>query len=157
MISEIWWPSTSWAYALLATTFFLIASELWEDLRKPIPLCQIIPSPCKSLLPQITPVQASLLPYPPNLLPGARDVDTPYGSMRVYEWGPKDGRKVILIHGNTTPAPLLWPIAQALERKNCRVMIFGVQITCSSSSLTALPNYMLTVASSFRSFWERIF
>ena len=38
------------------------------------------------------------LPYPPDCLPGARDVDTPYGNIRVYEWGPEDGRKLSLIH-----------------------------------------------------------
>lgn len=37
------------------------------------------------------------LPYPPDALPGARDVDTPYGSIRVYEWGPEDGRKVLCL------------------------------------------------------------
>lgn len=43
------------------------------------------------------------LPYPPDVLPGARDVDSPYGSLRVYEWGPEDGRKVLMVHGISTP------------------------------------------------------
>ena len=42
------------------------------------------------------------LPYPPTALPGARDVDTPYGNIRVYEWGPVDGRRVLLVHGIST-------------------------------------------------------
>ena len=39
------------------------------------------------------------LPYPPDALPGERDVGSPYGSIRVYEWGPEGGRKVLLVHG----------------------------------------------------------
>ncbi|KAL8941808.1 MAG: hypothetical protein Q9211_001660 [Gyalolechia sp. 1 TL-2023] len=59
------------------------------------------------------------------MLPGARDVATPHGTMRVYEWGSEDGPKVILIHGDTTPAPVLGPIANDLVRKGCRVLMFG--------------------------------
>ena len=43
------------------------------------------------------------LPYPPDVFPGARDVDSPYGKLRVYEWGPEDGRKVLFVHGITVP------------------------------------------------------
>ncbi|KAL2046979.1 hypothetical protein N7G274_000997 [Stereocaulon virgatum] len=85
-----------------------------------------IPSPRDTLLPFLSEAQAAALPYSPNLLPGARDVDTPYGVMRVYEWGPASGRKVLLVHGDTTPGPMLGPIATALAQKDCRVMVIDV-------------------------------
>ncbi|KAL9100975.1 MAG: hypothetical protein Q9163_003717 [Psora crenata] len=85
-----------------------------------------IPSPCDTLIPFLSPRQAAALPYPPNFFPGARDVATPYGTMRVYEWGPEDGRKVMLVHGDTTPAPILGPIAEALVTRGCRVMIYDL-------------------------------
>lgn len=54
-----------------------------------------------------------------NIFPGARDVDTPYGVMRVYEWDSVGGRKVLLVHDETTPGPLLGSrvmiIAQRLQ------------------------------------------
>ena len=87
--------------------------------RKHLP--RTIPSPRDTLIPVISPRQAASLPYPPDFLPGARDV----GTMRVYEWGPKDGKKVPLIHGDTTPGPMHAPIADALVDRGCRVMIFG--------------------------------
>lgn len=62
------------------------------------------------------------LPYPPNVLPGPRDVDSPYSIRRCYEWGPEEGRKVILVHGDTTPAPMLGPIAEKLVERACRVL-----------------------------------
>lgn len=66
------------------------------------------------------------LPYPPNALPGARDVDTPYGNIRVYEWGPEDGRKVLLVHGISTPCIALAGTAKLLVEKGCRVMLFDL-------------------------------
>ncbi|KAI7626057.1 hypothetical protein KC319_g17603, partial [Hortaea werneckii] len=66
------------------------------------------------------------LPYPPNALPGARDVDTPYGNTRVYEWGPEDGRKVLLVHGISTPCIALANLADSLVEKGCRVMLFDL-------------------------------
>lgn len=50
---------------------------------------------------------------------------TPYGTMRVYEWGPEEGKKVVVIHGDTTPAPMLGPIAEVLVKRGCRVILFG--------------------------------
>ncbi|KAK4547166.1 hypothetical protein LTR36_001387 [Oleoguttula mirabilis] len=66
------------------------------------------------------------LPYPPNALPGARDVDSPYGNIRVYEWGPEDGRKVLLVHGISTPCISLAGVATLLVEKGCRVMLFDL-------------------------------
>ncbi|KAL2863782.1 alpha/beta hydrolase [Aspergillus lucknowensis] len=65
-------------------------------------------------------------PLPLDVLPGARDVQTPYGSVRVYEWGPEDGRKVLLVHGITTPCISLGGLAHALVDQRCRVMLFDL-------------------------------
>lgn len=80
-----------------------------------------IPSPRETLPPEV--LRAS--PYPPDALEGARDVQTPYGSIRVYEWGPKEGKRVLLIHGMSTPSVALSDLAHKLVKKGCRVMIFG--------------------------------
>ena len=90
------------------------------------PVTRTIPSPRDTLLPNLSLEQAAALPYPPDLLPGARDVTTPYGTMRVYEWGPEDGEKVLFIHGDATSAPILSPIARNLVKKGCRIMMFGM-------------------------------
>lgn len=91
--------------------------------KNPKSLSKSIPSPRDTFLPSfLTPNQVSTLPYPPNVLPGARDVDSPYSIMRCYMWGPEEGRKVILVHGDTTPAPMLGPIAEKLVERACRVL-----------------------------------
>ena len=84
-----------------------------------------IHSPRDNVLPILSPARAAALPYPPRMLPGSRDIDSPYGTMRLYEWGPEKGRKVLMLHGDTTPAPILWPIAKLLVGRGCRTLILG--------------------------------
>lgn len=74
----------------------------------------------------MSPAQIAALPYPPDVLPGGRDVETPYGSIRVFEWGPEDGEKVLLMHGIGTPCLALGDLAGELERNGYRVMLFGM-------------------------------
>jgi hypothetical protein len=86
----------------------------------------ILVSPRSTVLPEISESQNQELPLPPDVLPGARDVASPYGSMRVYEWGPEDGPKVLFVHGITTPCIALGGLAHALVDRGCRVMLFDL-------------------------------
>jgi pimeloyl-ACP methyl ester carboxylesterase len=84
-----------------------------------------IPSPRETLLPQLSDEEIASLPYPPNVIPGAgRDVQTPYGTTKVFEWGPEDGEKVLLLHGIGTPCLALSDLAQGLVDAGYRVMLF---------------------------------
>ncbi|KAM0559671.1 hypothetical protein ACHAPJ_004195 [Fusarium lateritium] len=66
------------------------------------------------------------LVYQPDQFPGARDVETPYGSIRVYEFGPETGEKVFFVHGISTPCITLAPLALALAKRGYRVMLFDL-------------------------------
>ncbi|KAF2632774.1 alpha/beta-hydrolase [Macroventuria anomochaeta] len=83
-------------------------------------------SPRETTLLELSGDEVKKLPYPPDALPGARDVDSPYGSIRVYEWGPEDGEKLLLIHGISTPSIALTDLAYKLVQKGCRVMLFDL-------------------------------
>jgi hypothetical protein len=85
-----------------------------------------IPSPRTTLLPQLSASEIRSLSYPPDVLPGGRWVESPYGTIRVYEWGPEDGRKVLLVHGISTPCISLGGIARGLVDRGCRVMMLGM-------------------------------
>jgi hypothetical protein len=85
----------------------------------------VIPSPVASKLPHLSEEEVHQLPYPPDALPGPRDVQSPYGTVRVYEWGPEEGDKILLIHGISTPGIALADLAHKLVRRGCRVMMFG--------------------------------
>ncbi|KIX97730.1 uncharacterized protein Z520_06508 [Fonsecaea multimorphosa CBS 102226] len=113
-----------WKLVLAGTCLFsvgVIAGGLWNR-KTPT----IVRSPRVTVLPKLSPEEIADLPYPPDVLPGARDVDTPYGSIRVYEFGPEDGRKVLLVHGISTPAIALGAVANALVDNGCRVMLFDL-------------------------------
>lgn len=100
----------------------LVFSRLLTGSRAP----EILPSPRQSLLPSLSESERSALALPPDVLPGARDVSTPYGTIRVYEWGPDDGKKVLFVHGITTPCIALGDVAHNLAHKGCRVMLFDL-------------------------------
>ncbi|KAI1352043.1 Alpha/Beta hydrolase protein [Xylaria sp. FL0043] len=84
-----------------------------------------IHSPRATLIPFLTAKEAAILAYTPNCLPGARDVETFYGTMRVYEWGPASN-KVLFVHGDATPSPIFSKIAQGLVDAGHRVMLFDL-------------------------------
>jgi hypothetical protein len=117
-------PKTANAIALGALAY-TIAKALQYVLtlgRRP----EIVGSPLKTLIPTLSEYQIAQLPIPINALPGARDVPSPYGSTRVYEWGPESGQKVLLVHGISTPCVALGSIAHGLVAKGCRVMLFDL-------------------------------
>ncbi|KAF2717126.1 alpha/beta-hydrolase [Polychaeton citri CBS 116435] len=66
------------------------------------------------------------IPYPLDALPGSRDVDTPFGNIRVFEWGPETGRKVLFVHGISTPCIAFASMARQLVERGCRVMVFDL-------------------------------
>lgn len=92
----------------------------------------VVRSPLTSLLPKLSETEKKDSAYPTDILPGARDVDSPYGNVRVYEFGPEKGRKVLLIHGVSTPCVSLAAVAQKLADRGCRVMLFGTSLSFST-------------------------
>ncbi|KAK2045058.1 alpha/beta-hydrolase [Colletotrichum somersetense] len=99
-----------------------------------------IPNPLKTKLPMLAGEEVKKLAYRPDSFPGARDVETPYGSIRVYEWGSTTGPKVILIHGISTSCMTLGRIAHALAARGCRVMMFDLFGRGFSDGVGDLPH-----------------
>ncbi|KAL0938788.1 uncharacterized protein CTRU02_205398 [Colletotrichum truncatum] len=99
-----------------------------------------IPSPLRTKIPELTGDEIKKLPYRPDHFPGARDVNTPYGIIRVYEWGPATGTKVLLVHGISTSSMTLGPIAHALVARGCRVMLFDLFGRGFSDGVGDLPH-----------------
>lgn len=102
----------------------LLVRGLWFSSGRSKP--NVIISPRETLLPKLTKSQIADLPYPPDALPGSRDIASPYGTIRAYEWGPEDGSKVLLVHGISTPCLALGSVAHGLVEKGHRVMLFDL-------------------------------
>ncbi|TGO31256.1 hypothetical protein BPAE_0001g01540 [Botrytis paeoniae] len=101
----------------------------------------IIPSPLRTQIPTLSHKEISTLPYPPDIFPGARDVPSPYGSTRAYEFGPVTGPKVLLIHGISTPCIALHSLATTLATTHgCRVLLFDLFGRGYSDGVSDLPH-----------------
>lgn len=125
--------------ATVASTllFVTLLNRLLHPRRPPI-----LPSPLKTLLPTLasSPPPPSTSLYPPDYFPGARDVPTPYGSLRCYEFGPADGRRVVLVHGISTSCMTLAPLARGLvDGAGCRVLLFDLFGRGYSDAVGDLP------------------
>ncbi|MCJ1388485.1 hypothetical protein MMC18_001332 [Xylographa bjoerkii] len=139
---------TSTLYPLLiagtaASSIFLLYNQLSKPHAQTAPSAISPLSTRLSRFPLSQPDSSSpvpSLPYPPDALPGARDVDSPYGWMRVYEWGPEDGRKVLLVHGISTPCIALADMARRLVGQGCRVCLFDLWGRGWSDAPTDLPH-----------------
>ncbi|KAE9381544.1 alpha/beta-hydrolase [Stipitochalara longipes BDJ] len=121
----------------VATTLAVITLTKLALQSPPKP--KLIPSPRETLLPTLTKGEQDLLSYPPDLFPGARDVTSPYGTIRVYEWGPEEGRKVLMLHGISTPCLSLGKLAHALVKLGCRVLLLDLFGRGYSDSPADLP------------------
>lgn len=117
-------PSTAVTVATTVTvtvSLLALAHRLLHPRR-----AAVLPSPLKTLLPALGPAQRADLLYPPDYFPGARDVATPYGSIRCYEFGPAAGRRVLLLHGISTSCMTLTHVARGLAARGCRVLLFDL-------------------------------
>ncbi|KAK1769834.1 Alpha/Beta hydrolase protein [Phialemonium atrogriseum] len=131
--------STAAIAATTALATVAILAFLRFTLRAPRP--KIYRSPLRTVIPTLSKDELDKLEYSPDEFPGARDVDTPYGSIRVYEWGPETGPKVLLIHGISTTCQTLGGVAHALVRlRRCRVLLFDLFGRGFSDSPGDLPH-----------------
>ncbi|KAJ9157753.1 Alpha beta hydrolase family [Pleurostoma richardsiae] len=101
---------------------------------------QTYPNPLVTTIPKLSKEELDSLLYKPDAFPGARDVQTPYGSIRVYEFGPPAGRKVLFIHGISTSCQSLTYLAHDLARRGCRVMLFDLFGRGFSDGVGDLPH-----------------
>ncbi|KAG4442199.1 hypothetical protein IFR05_002309 [Cadophora sp. M221] len=127
---------------LTATTTTILTLKLSQYIFRTLftkPQPKILRGPSTTVLPFLTQEEKDRLPYPPDAYPGGRDVGSPYGSTRVYEWGPEEGRKVLFVHGITTACLPLGPIAHMLADRGCRVLLFDCWGRGYSDAPTGLP------------------
>jgi hypothetical protein len=116
------------AYAIAAgavSVIAIIAFKYRQNRQYDRDLHSITPSPREYILSNLSAEEKSKLAYHPDQFPGARDVQTPWGNTRVYEFGPEDGQKVLFVHGISTPCVSLSKLADDFVKRGCRVMLYG--------------------------------
>jgi pimeloyl-ACP methyl ester carboxylesterase len=104
----------------------LPAALILRHLLFPARTGKTIKAPKQTALSPAPPTGFPSPPYPPDALPGSRDVPTPYGNIHVFEFGPSDGEKVLFLHGLSTPCVSGSKTTVALASKGYRVMLFDL-------------------------------
>ncbi|UZJ54035.1 hypothetical protein CBS101457_003355 [Exobasidium rhododendri] len=79
-------------------------------------------------------------PYPWNLYEGGATLETPYGKLRLYEMGPKEGKKVLLIHGISQPCPTWRLIVPKLIESGHRILCYDLIGRGYSDGISHLDN-----------------
>jgi len=82
----------------------------------------LVNSPSPRILKAPEPSEAG--EYKHSLFEGGATLQTPYGRLRFYELGPKDGKKVLLIHGISTPCPVWQRLVPQLVNSGHRVLCY---------------------------------
>lgn len=115
------------ATACLSATLYIQSATQYKDQTKGTAIAR---SRLRSTSSTPSQLPSGENPYPPDIFPGGRDVDTPHGTIKVFEWGPESGEKVLLMHGIGTPCVALGDMAKRLVAKGYRVMLFGESCVC---------------------------
>ncbi|QSZ28540.1 hypothetical protein DSL72_003038 [Monilinia vaccinii-corymbosi] len=118
-------------------------SATWETTSDsgPKSSSKIVPGPLTTQIPTLSSREIFALPYPPDIFPGARDIPSPYGSTRAYEFGPPIGPMVLLIHGISTPCISFHSLATTLAfTYGYRVLLFDLFGRGYSDGVADLPH-----------------
>ncbi|OLL26620.1 Serine hydrolase-like protein [Neolecta irregularis DAH-3] len=79
------------------------------------------------------------LPYSLDFFPNGEFIKSPYGYIRAYRFGPLDGKKVLFLHGISTPCPVFRDLANTSVESGFQVLLFDFFGRGYSDAPTDLP------------------
>jgi hypothetical protein len=115
-------------YAIAAGAVSVVALIVLQNRRNrryDLALHSVTTSPREYVVLELSKKDKSELAYHPDQFQGARDIWTPWGNTRAYEFGPENGQKVLFVHGISTPCISLGEVANEFVNRGCRVILYG--------------------------------
>ncbi|KAF9134873.1 hypothetical protein BGW39_005588 [Mortierella sp. 14UC] len=64
--------------------------------------------------------------YPEDYYPGGQYAELSYGETHYFMFGPEDGKKVVFVHGLSTPASVYNGVARHMAANGCRVLLYDL-------------------------------
>ncbi|KAF9997643.1 hypothetical protein BGZ79_008650 [Entomortierella chlamydospora] len=64
--------------------------------------------------------------YPDDFYPGGAYANLTFGETRYYLFGPTDGKKVVFVHGLSSPSPVYDSVARYMADHGCRVLLYDL-------------------------------
>ncbi|KAI7827662.1 Alpha/Beta hydrolase protein [Gamsiella multidivaricata] len=68
----------------------------------------------------------SAIAYPEDYYPGGSYADLSFGETHYFLFGPEDGKKVVFVHGLSTPASVYDKVARHMANNGCRVLLYDL-------------------------------
>ncbi|KIJ50034.1 hypothetical protein M422DRAFT_777164 [Sphaerobolus stellatus SS14] len=84
------------------------------------------PTPVHHSLDEVDPESIIRKGYPKDFLPNPQTVRFPQGKSTYWLFGPEDGKKVVLIHGISTPSIMWKDFAPWLAGKGFRILVYDL-------------------------------
>ncbi|KAG0224630.1 alpha/beta-hydrolase [Mortierella sp. GBAus27b] len=80
-----------------------------------------------STLPSLRAVDRSALDaYPEDYYPGGQYAELSFGETHYFMFGPEDGKKIVFVHGLSTPASIFSSVARHMANSGCRVLLYDL-------------------------------
>ncbi|KAF9381136.1 hypothetical protein CPC16_009987 [Podila verticillata] len=70
--------------------------------------------------------ESSKSAYPEDYYPGGDYADLTFGETHYFLFGPEDGKKVVFVHGLSTPASVWSKVARHMANSGCRVLLYDL-------------------------------
>ncbi|KAG0278114.1 hypothetical protein BGZ95_004709 [Linnemannia exigua] len=64
--------------------------------------------------------------YPEDYYPGGEYAELSYGETHYFLFGPEDGKKIVFVHGLSTPASVYNGVARHMADNGCRVLLYDL-------------------------------
>ncbi|KAF9922166.1 hypothetical protein FBU30_007769 [Linnemannia zychae] len=64
--------------------------------------------------------------YPEDYYPGGEYADLSYGETHYFLFGPEDGKKIVFVHGLSTPTSVYDGVARHMAANGCRVLLYDL-------------------------------
>ncbi|KAK3806468.1 MAG: Alpha/Beta hydrolase protein [Benniella sp.] len=81
-----------------------------------------------SALPSLKSVARDIpdIAYPEDYYPGGQYVELSFGETHYFLFGPEDGKKIVFVHGLSTPASMYNAVARHMANNGCRVLLYDL-------------------------------
>ncbi|KAG0045137.1 hypothetical protein BGZ83_009612 [Gryganskiella cystojenkinii] len=77
-------------------------------------------------LPSLRSVAPEKCAYPEDYYPGGAYAQLSFGETHYFMFGPEDGKKVVFVHGLSTPTSVYSGVARHMAQNGCRVLLYDL-------------------------------
>ncbi|KAG0294846.1 hypothetical protein BGZ96_000335 [Linnemannia gamsii] len=89
-------------------------------------VCSAITAERGLTLPSLRAANLLKCAYPEDYYPGGEYAELSYGETHYFLFGPEDGKKIVFVHGLSTPASVYNGVVRHMAANGCRVLLYDL-------------------------------